>query len=88
MSQKSRNVPAKRTRPQSQPRPYAGRPKLTFTQREVERCIRAARARGMPIGKIEVDPHTGKISIIPGTPADNAHNEWDEPNGKATAAVR
>jgi hypothetical protein len=36
---------------------------LPFTQRDIERCIRAADARGLPVGRIEVDPRSGHITI-------------------------
>ena len=69
-------------------RPHAPNNKpLIFKQSDVERCIRAARSMGVPIGKIEVDPHTGKIAITPGTP-DNNRNEWDDDSGKAATEVR
>jgi hypothetical protein len=76
MSQKARAT--KRTK--RAPRPYAARPKLSFSQREVMRCIKAAQAMKLPIGSVEVDPATGKIRIIPGTPdtAITDSNPWDK----------
>src|SRR5262245_6823770 len=54
---------------------------LPFKQRDLERCIRAARSMGIAIGKIEVDPHSGKIAITAGTSNENEStaqpNEWD-----------
>lgn len=52
-----------------------------FKKAEVARAIRAAVESGMPNPRVEVDPRTGKIVIMSGTPttADSAPaaNEWD-----------
>jgi hypothetical protein len=62
--------------------------RLRFTQREVQRVIKAARAMGLPIGKIEVDPGTGVITVVPGTTDTADNNEWDDTDGKAPTQVR
>ena len=57
---------------------------LPFKQSEVERALRAAEARGISVGRIEVETRGGtKISIIPAaavaTPdQDDGKNPWDE----------
>jgi len=35
-----------------------------FRQREVSRALRAAHEAGEAIDRVEIDPHTGKISVI------------------------
>jgi hypothetical protein len=79
MMQKSR--PTKRAqRKPTKPRPYASRPKLSFTQREVQRALRAVKAEDVPIAAVEVNPQTGVIRLIPGTPdaANDVSNPWDK----------
>ena len=51
--------------------------------RDVRRVIRATQMAGIEIGAVEVDPHTGKITIIPSKSqmADDeksGRNPWDE----------
>jgi hypothetical protein len=36
-----------------------------FRQRDVARAVRGAEAAGVKIGRLEIEPHTGRISIIP-----------------------
>ena len=38
--------------------------KLPFRQSEIERAVRAAKAQGFSIGRIDIEPRTGKISIV------------------------
>lgn len=45
------------------------RPRLRFKQSEIERAIRAAQTMRLLIGRIEIDPATGKISITTGDPS-------------------
>jgi hypothetical protein len=53
-----------------------------FNQREVTRAVRAAHESGAPVDRVEVDPATGKISVILAKPGGEAAadtvNEWDE----------
>lgn len=42
--------------------------RIAFKQRDVERALRAVRAQEIGIGKIEIDPRTGRISITPSVP--------------------
>lgn len=49
-----------------------------FKQHDVTRALRAAKAAGLEIGAVEIDPATGKIVIRPGAPAPAAGNELDQ----------
>jgi hypothetical protein len=40
-----------------------------FREREVARVMRAAKASGVPVKEITIDPVTGKIAIVVGDPA-------------------
>ena len=57
-----------------------------FNSREVARALRAARLAGERPDRVEIDPATGRITVIigqgttPSTPDD--HNEWDTLNTK------
>jgi hypothetical protein len=54
---------------------------LRFHQREVERAIRAWQAMGLQVGRIEIDPITGKFAIaVAGAPTDidPKTNPWDK----------
>ena len=56
-----------------------GRGPSTFRQRDVERALRAMRRAGFD-GKVEIDPRTGKIAILPGDSPETVAvevNEWD-----------
>jgi hypothetical protein len=61
-----------------------------FYEREVVRIMRAAQKSGTPFDRIEVDPLSGKISVIIDKPADSeaaaspAALAWD----KATEAIK
>jgi hypothetical protein len=41
---------------------------LNFRQADVQRAIRAAKATGLPVARVEVDPKTAKITVIVGEP--------------------
>jgi hypothetical protein len=52
-----------------------------FKEREVARALRATRLAGETPTSVEVDPTTGKISVMlakPGAEAAADTNEWDE----------
>lgn len=54
-----------------------------FHEREVARALRAARLAGERPDRVEIDPKTGKISVViakPGevSPPHQQQNEWDE----------
>ena len=53
-----------------------------FHQREVSRALRAVRDSGTPVDRVEIDPTTGKISVILAKPGEAANtdskNPWDE----------
>jgi hypothetical protein len=40
----------------------------TFRKTDLVRALRAALAAGLPVERVEVDPHTGRISVIVGKP--------------------
>ena len=51
-----------------------------FNQREVARALRAARLAGEAVDRVEIDPKSGKISVIlaPKPGEANDSNPWDE----------
>jgi hypothetical protein len=50
-----------------------------FKHRDVVRAIKAARAAGVNVGQVTVDPHTGKITMGPAQGANSTGiNVWDE----------
>jgi hypothetical protein len=49
-----------------------------FRAREIARVMRAAVGTGMAVHAIEVDPGTGKISVLIGDTAKSSANSWDE----------
>jgi hypothetical protein len=54
--------------------------KVRFRLNEIARATRAVRKAGLPVAKVEIDPVTEKITVIPGKPGeapDNDMNEWD-----------
>jgi hypothetical protein len=62
-----------------------------FHQREVSRALRAVHDSGTAVDRVEIDPSTGKISVILAKPGGEAAtataNEWDE-DGKASTKAR
>ena len=56
------------------------RRQLPFRQSEIERAMRAAKAQGLSVGRIDINPRTGVISVFPGqsTDTDAIKNTWDE----------
>jgi hypothetical protein len=59
----------------------SGHPPLRFKQSEVERAIRGVQSRSLPISRVEVDPISGRISIItdkPDTGDASKGNPWDK----------
>ena len=66
-------------KPKKRPQLGGNHKPLRFKQSEVERCIRAMRAMNVPIGGVEMDPHTGKIKITTATEqTTRTENEWDK----------
>ena len=51
-----------------------------FRKAELVRAAKAAEAAGLAVQRVEMDPATGKISVVVGKPAlaeaDEAANEW------------
>jgi hypothetical protein len=55
------------------------RRQLPFKQSEIERAIRGARAQGFNVSRIEIEPRTGKISIVAAEPDKNdGANPWNQ----------
>jgi hypothetical protein len=51
-----------------------------FNHRDIVRVVKAARAAGVNVDQVTVDPHTGVITVGPaqrGEPSDSG-NPWDE----------
>lgn len=51
-------------------RKRGGRSACAFRQRDVTVAARAVRKAGIDVGRIEIDPATGKIVVIVGKPAE------------------
>jgi hypothetical protein len=51
-----------------------------FKKSDAMRAVRATLATGLSVARVEVDPHTGKISVIVGEPdrASTTDNPWEE----------
>jgi hypothetical protein len=49
-----------------------------FKHRDIVRAVKAARAAGMAVNQITVDPHTGAITMTQGANAPGMTNAWDE----------
>ncbi len=48
------------------------------TETEVKRAVKGALAGGLRIARVEVDPRTGRIVLIPeGAGHDASQNPWD-----------
>ena len=48
-----------------------------FRQRDIARAVRGAEAGGVQIGRVDIDPVTGKISIVPATePKNDSELDW------------
>lgn len=43
-----------------------------FRQRDIARAVRGAEAAGVEIGRLDIDPATRKISIVPASEIKNA----------------
>jgi hypothetical protein len=48
----------------------------TFKERDVRAAVRAVKAAGIEVARVEVDTD-GKIVIVSGTPETAPRNEWD-----------
>jgi hypothetical protein len=52
--------------------PAGSRPRrCAFKQRDIARAVRGAEAAGIEIGRVDINPVTGKISIVPATEPKN-----------------
>jgi imidazolonepropionase-like amidohydrolase len=66
------------------------RANCTFRQRDVTAAVKAARAAGVEVARIEVDKD-GKIVVIAGKPLEQPGkqtNEWDEVYGDGQTEIR
>lgn len=54
----------------------AGR--AAFKQVDLTRAVRAMRAGGLDIARVEIDPASGKIVIVSGSPATAAEDPLDK----------
>jgi hypothetical protein len=54
----------------------------SFKKTDLVRALLAAKAAGFPVVRCEIDPKTGKITLVTKTvtdpAADDERNEWDE----------
>lgn len=50
---------------------------LDFKQSNVRRAVKAVQAMGLPIGRIEIDPRSGKITVEVGGAMTSSPNPWD-----------
>lgn len=51
----------------------------SVTQAEVTRAVKAVAAAGVPVGRVEVDPRTGRVVVHAASPAaSDGPNPWDE----------
>jgi hypothetical protein len=41
-----------------------------FKKTDLVRAVKAAQASELPVARVEIDPHTGKISVVVGQPAE------------------
>ena len=57
----------------------------SFKQTDVTRVVKAVRAAGVEVARVEADIKQGKVVIFAGKPVDASGeattNEWDEVNG-------
>jgi hypothetical protein len=53
-----------------------------WTETEFRRAIRAAKKEGVADARVEVDPHTGRISVVlgeaPAVASQPTANEWEK----------
>jgi hypothetical protein len=49
-----------------------------FKIADAQRVVRATLATGLPISRVEVDPASGRVSVVIGQPAAASGNELDQ----------
>ena len=48
-----------------------------FKQRDIARAVRGAEAAGVEIARVDIEPMTGKISIVPASvPTNDGELDW------------
>ncbi|HWK14826.1 MAG TPA: hypothetical protein VNS02_10550 [Rhizobiaceae bacterium] len=50
---------------------------LPFKQADVLRAVKGARAAGMELGRVEIDPSTGRIVLVAAGKAETPRNDLD-----------
>ncbi len=50
---------------------------IPFKQADVLRAVKGARAAGMELGRVEIDPATGRIVLVAATGAQEPQNDLD-----------
>lgn len=45
---------------------------------EIERAVSAVLAAGLEVGRVDVDPISGKFSVVPKGATSSTGNPWDE----------
>jgi hypothetical protein len=56
-----------------------------YKDRDIKRIVKAVRASGEHVARVEVDPHTGKIAIITGKPEANGQEPSTVSNSAGSA---
>jgi hypothetical protein len=64
----------------------------TFRETDVKRAVKAVRAAGVEIARVEIG-RDGRIIVVPGKPretedANGERNEWDAVHGQLTPSLR
>lgn len=49
-----------------------------FRQADLTRAVKGARASGLPVQRVEIDPNGKIVILFGGGPAITGGNEWDE----------
>lgn len=59
---------------------------VRFRQREIERAIRGVQRKGLTVQRVEVDPHSGTISLVTGIEASKANDldNWMKDHARRT----
>lgn len=55
-----------------------GRGPLSFKQADVHRAVKGAKAAGMELGRVEIDPASGRIVLVAVGKAEEPRNDLDK----------